>query len=134
MGFFTALKRSFLLRCPRCGKGHLFKGVFTMHQRCPVCNYKFEREEGYYTGAMAINLIFSELLVTAYILPVSGWAGLNPHVPFLPILLLSSPLPILLPLLFFRPTRGLWVNMNYLFDPPLRDQERELLPTREDSQ
>ena len=133
MGFFTALKRALLLRCPRCGRGHLFEGVFTMYERCPVCNYKFEREEGYYTGAMAINLVFSELLVMIYIVPISVWAGVDPHVPFIPILLLSSPLPILLPLLFFRPTRGLWVNFNYLFDPPLRDQERELLPTREES-
>ena len=125
MGFFTALQRAFLLRCPRCGKGKLFKGVFAMNKRCPVCNYKFEREEGYYTGAMAINLVISELLVAAYILPISVWAGLDPKVPFIPILLLSSPLPVLLPLLFFRPTRGLWVNLNYLFDPPLRDQERE---------
>jgi uncharacterized protein (DUF983 family) len=94
-----------------------------MYERCPMCDYKFEREEGFYTGAMAINLVVSELLVTAYILPISVWAGLDPRVPFLLILLLSSPLPIVLPLLFFRPTRGLWVNMNYLFDPPMRDQE-----------
>ena len=133
MGFFTALKRALLLRCPRCGKGHLFSGVFTMYKRCPVCNYKFEREEGYYTGAMAINLVVSELLVMIYIVPISIWAGVDPHVPFIPILLLSSPLPIVLPLLFFRPTRGLWVNFNYLFDPPLRDQEREPLPMRDES-
>lgn len=133
MGFFTALKRALVLRCPRCGKGHLFSGVFTMHKRCPVCNYKFEREEGYYTGAMAINLVISELLVVIYIVPISIWAGVDPHVPFIPILLLSSPLPILLPLLFFRPTRGLWVNFNYLFDPPLRDQEREPPPIRDES-
>ena len=115
--FWLCVWRGLILRCPRCGKGKLFKGIFSMYDACPVCHLDYQREEGFYTGAMALNLIVSELIVTAYILPVSVIAGINPHVPFIPILIFSSPLPIVLPLLFFRPARGLWLSMNYFSNP-----------------
>ncbi len=117
MRFWLCVWRGLVVRCPRCGKGKLFRGVFAMYDRCPVCDLDFVREEGFYTGAMAINLVVSELIVTAYIIPVAVIAGINPQVPFIPIMIFSSPLPILLPILFFRPARGLWLSMNYFFNP-----------------
>jgi uncharacterized protein (DUF983 family) len=52
----TILIRGLLLRCPNCGKGKLFRRGFTMYEKCPVCGWRFEREEGYWTGAIALNL------------------------------------------------------------------------------
>lgn len=122
MSFWLCIWRGLILRCPRCGKGKLFRGVFAMHNHCPVCDLDFVREEGFYTGAMAINLVVSELIVTAYIIPVAVIAGINPQVPFIPIMIFSSPLPILLPILFFRPARGLWLSMSYFFNPSQRER------------
>jgi hypothetical protein len=34
---WTALKRGFRCRCPRCGQGKLFQGVLTVRERCSVC-------------------------------------------------------------------------------------------------
>ena len=116
--------RALLLRCPRCGKGKLFRRWFKMYERCPVCQLVFEPEEGYYTGAMAINLIISELLVTAFIVPFSVWAATNPGVPFIPLLIALSPLPVVLPILFFRHSKGLWIGMNYLLNPSQFEQEQ----------
>lgn len=48
-------------KCPHCGQGHVFKkstGLFKMpemHEACPACHYKFEREPGYFLGAMYIS-------------------------------------------------------------------------------
>lgn len=47
-------------KCPNCEQGDIFEykgNVFLfknpkMRKRCPVCNYIFEREPGYYWGAM----------------------------------------------------------------------------------
>lgn len=117
MKFLLAIWHGLIVRCPRCGKGKLFRGIFAMYDQCPVCGLDFVREEGFYTGAMAINLVVSELIVTAYILPVAIISGINPQIPFIPILIFSSPLPILLPIIFFRPARGLWLSMNYFFNP-----------------
>ena len=46
--------------CPRCRTGDIFRssifrGFPKMHECCPVCGLKFEREEGYFLGAMYIS-------------------------------------------------------------------------------
>src|SRR5215831_8819023 len=43
------------LRCSRCGVCSLFRIWFSMHERCAVCHLRFEREQGYFLGAMYIN-------------------------------------------------------------------------------
>jgi uncharacterized protein (DUF983 family) len=49
-------------KCPNCGKGHIYynrKSVFSfipkMRENCEACNYHFEREPGYFMGAMYVN-------------------------------------------------------------------------------
>ena len=60
---FWALLR---LRCPRCRSGKMFRGVVTMNDPCPVCGLLFQREEGYFLGAMYV----SYLLGAAAIVPL----------------------------------------------------------------
>lgn len=48
-------------KCPHCGKGQVFeqkKKLFelpVMKERCAECNYLFDREPGYFLGAMYIS-------------------------------------------------------------------------------
>ncbi len=48
-------------KCPRCGQGHVFEKKSNpfkfpvMKARCEVCNYKFDREPGYFLGAMYLS-------------------------------------------------------------------------------
>ena len=48
-------------KCPHCNEGHVFEpetGIFkfpVMNDRCPNCDYKFEREPGYFIGAMYLS-------------------------------------------------------------------------------
>ena len=113
MDFLTMLERGLLLHCPVCGKGKLFKGFFKMNERCEFCGLVYEREEGYFSSAMAINLVVSELLITMIVLPLA-W---NQQIPMLPILLCGAPLPFLLPILLYRHSRSFWLSMNYYFHP-----------------
>lgn len=49
--------------CPHCEKGKVFKekniffnfGFPKMNEYCPHCQYKFEKEPGYFFGAMYVN-------------------------------------------------------------------------------
>ena len=41
-----------LRRCPRCRRGRIFHALLAMNRECPVCGLVFEREPGYFTGAM----------------------------------------------------------------------------------
>src|SRR5438128_9502553 len=68
-------------RCPRCRegaiyRGSLFRGWLSMYERCPVCNLKFEREQGYFVGAMYVSYMLAIppylLLVTSLWL-FAGW-------------------------------------------------------------
>lgn len=118
ISFWTLLKRILFVRCPRCGKGKLFRRGFTMYEHCPVCHLVYEREEGFYTGAWAINLIISELLVAAFIVIVAIWAATHPGTPLIPLIIVGALFSILLPFLFFRHSRSVWISMNYWLNPP----------------
>ena len=39
-------------RCPRCRRAPIFRTFWTSHTVCPQCGLRFEREAGYFTGAM----------------------------------------------------------------------------------
>jgi uncharacterized protein (DUF983 family) len=42
-------------RCPQCNEGSVFSGFFKMNVTCPSCEFKFEREPGYFLGAMLVG-------------------------------------------------------------------------------
>lgn len=48
-------------KCPKCRQGHVFKQNVSfmqlpiMNDRCEKCNYKYDREPGYFIGAMYIS-------------------------------------------------------------------------------
>src|SRR6266849_8903855 len=49
------IRRAAHWRCPNCGRGRLFRGVFRMLPRCQECGLSYFPEQGYYVGAMIIN-------------------------------------------------------------------------------
>jgi uncharacterized protein (DUF983 family) len=111
------LWRGLSKRCARCGSGHLFHGWFKIAETCPRCGLKFEREEGYWTGAIAINTIivggiFAIVFVVALVLTV-------PDVPWLPILFVVVPLMVLGPMFFYPYSKTLWVAVDQGFLMPL---------------
>ena len=44
------LVRAFRLRCPQCGEGRLFRGLFQMNESCSACGASFKREQGFISG------------------------------------------------------------------------------------
>ena len=61
-------------RCPRCLEGPVFATLFRMHAQCPACGLRFEREPGYFTGAMYLSYGVA-LLATAPVWLVMVWCG-----------------------------------------------------------
>jgi uncharacterized protein (DUF983 family) len=65
-------------RCPRCRVGSIFRysifrGLPKMYERCTVCGLKFEREPGYFLGAMYIS--YGLALGSIALIAVLLWAG-----------------------------------------------------------
>lgn len=106
------LLRGLRQRCPRCGRGKLFVRGFKMYERCPSCNWVYEREEGYWTGAIAINLVLTEIIAAAIVVPLAA-------MQFNPLILypVGIPLIALIPIIFYRETKGVWMSIDFILNP-----------------
>lgn len=54
-------------KCPQCGKGYVFEQnskwyqLPVMSEKCSICSYHFDREPGYFLGAMYLSYAFAVL-------------------------------------------------------------------------
>lgn len=109
----TILWRGATRRCPRCGAGHLFRGYFHIVPDCPRCRLHFEREEGYWAGALAINI---GIVFAAFTLAfVAILAFTVPDVPVMATLAVLVPLMVLGPILAYPFSKTLWMALDYGF-------------------
>jgi uncharacterized protein (DUF983 family) len=107
--------------CPRCRRGKIFKKsiVFSipkMHSYCPVCDLKFEREEGYFLGAMYIS--YGLALVTIALIALLLWLGLHWSFEKVVVWAVVFFLP-LAPMVTFL-SRVLWIYLDQAVDPEAR--------------
>ena len=100
-------------RCARCGSGHLFKRWFTMVPDCPNCGLHFEREQGYFTGAIAVNtIVIGGLFAVIF---VGALIATAPDIPIVPLLAVIVPLMALGPLVFYPFSKTIWVAIDMAF-------------------
>lgn len=96
--------------CPKCQQGDVFQkrsffAVPKMNTRCSSCDYAFEREPGYFLGAMYVSygLTVFELIVVYLLL--FQWLELG--------YLLITMLVVLLIMMFwnFKLSRQIWIQL-----------------------
>ena len=109
-GLLTALWRGC---CPECRDGRIFRGRLAMHRRCPVCDFDFEPEPGYFTGAMYISYALAVPLVALLALAVYLVA---PRLSGGAIVLVAAALFIPAVPNVFRASRVLWIHIARAFD------------------
>ena len=100
-------------RCARCGSGKLFRHYLTMVPDCPRCGLHFEREQGYWAGALAVNImcigaVFAVTFLVAMILTV-------PDVPVPLMLAIFVPLMTIGPILWYPFSKTIWVAFDRAF-------------------
>jgi uncharacterized protein (DUF983 family) len=105
-------------RCPRCRVGRIFRssiylGFPGMHDRCVECGLPFNREPGYFLGAMYVSYGLALAIIVAFggvlwgltnwrIDTIAIWAVVL-FLPFAPMLTLLS--------------RVLWIYLDQKLDP-----------------
>jgi uncharacterized protein (DUF983 family) len=99
--------------CPSCGRRGLFKRWFTLRTSCPACGLNFEREEGYWTGAIFANLfttmiLFILLMVTAFVVTL-------PEPPVAELIVGSVLFTIAFPLFFYPFSKTVWMALDRAF-------------------
>jgi uncharacterized protein (DUF983 family) len=114
----STLKDIFRQRCPRCRMGGIFLysifwGFPKMRQRCPVCDLRFQREEGYFLGAMYIS--FGLALITIAVIAALLWVATGWWITKDVIWAVVLFLPLAPSISLFA--RVLWIYLDQAFDP-----------------
>ena len=84
-----------------------------MEENCPHCGLKFERESGFFLGAIYFNYGLTALIVIATY-PALKFSG---TLDGMPLQILSFAFVALFPMWFFRYARSLWLGFDEYFDP-----------------
>ena len=121
---FPTSKATFIFRgltnaCPRCGGRHLHKKYFTPKSHCPKCSLKLEKEQGYWTGSLAINMVVTGAVVGICL--IVGLITTVPDIPVVPLFLTLLPITIFLPIAFYPLTHTIWMAIDYGFLSQLDD-------------
>jgi uncharacterized protein (DUF983 family) len=109
------------LKCPRCHEGDLFKNSFSyrfsklteMDTRCSICNLKYEREPGFFYGAMYVSYgltvaLWVSVAVAFFVLAdeINPWYFIFSGITLLFILLPG----------IYRLSRAIWLTIFVQYD------------------
>jgi uncharacterized protein (DUF983 family) len=105
-------------RCPRCRTGtifrySIFRGFPKMHDRCPACDLKFDREPGYFLGAMYVSYALGIVIVAlfaALLWWLTGWWITKDTIWAVVLFLPLAPTITLF-------ARVLWIYLDQTIDP-----------------
>jgi uncharacterized protein (DUF983 family) len=87
----------------------MFRSLFRMNVRCPVCGVVFERDHGEITGGMAINTVLVLFIavagaVVSVVTNYSAWL----------IIGITALVMTIVGIVFYRHARALWIGILYL--------------------
>ena len=118
----TTLGRVVRLLCPICGEASIVQNAFRVRHHCINCDALFQREEGFFVGAILANVLVTEMLILAtymsWLLLVDGRESL-----MLGILFSQA---LLFPLVFYHYSWSIWLGFNSLTEglPKYSPRER----------
>lgn len=109
---FKTLAHGARLCCPECGRRSVFQSPFRVRTHCPTCDTVFQREEGFFVGAIMLNVVMTEAVVLAAagaaVLAFPGEDGL--------LLGLAFAVALLFPVAFYHHSWSLWLAGDHLFE------------------
>lgn len=104
-------------KCPNCEEGAMFNKLGNillfqapkMNNSCKECNFKFEKEPGFFFGAMFVcyALVVAEIITSVILFKyLFGFSYIN-------VLFVAIIIVLLLSLINFRVSRSIWIYMFY---------------------
>ena len=116
------LARGLRLRCPVCGESNVFRAPFQVRRECPACGALFQREAGFFVGAIMVNVVVTAAAVMlafgiCVFAPGGGAGSLT-----LPVLFAVA---LLFPVLFYHHAWSLWLAGDHAVEGlPKQNRER----------
>jgi uncharacterized protein (DUF983 family) len=105
---WTAMKRGFRSRCPRCGEGKLFRAFLKVDNNCSVCGLDFTPHRADDLPAYLVIVIVGHLLV-----PIILWVETDYSPPVWLQLSIYLPFTLIASLLLLQPVKGAVVGMQW---------------------
>ena len=124
------IARGLTNRCPNCGGRSLFKAgtLFELNESCPACGLRYEKDEGFYLGAMSLNygITLVGALTPVALLWYYGVLGGRTAV------VLALALSVVIPVTLYRSSRSWQLLLYYSFFPHHLPANRRELGAAED--
>jgi hypothetical protein len=101
-----------------------------MREHCSQCGLRFEREPGYWVGAVIIN---TAVIFVTFLLVFGGMALVTfPNVSWGLVLGVTAVANVVIPIVFYPISKSVWLGMELSWHP-LEDEEIEAASLRIDS-
>ena len=109
---FETLGRAARLRCPVCGRSSVFRAPFRIRHHCPACEALFQREAGFFVGAIMVNMVVTETAALAFYFAALRAVGFSEGLIFS----VALPLAFVLPVLFYHHSWSLWLGFDHVVE------------------
>lgn len=112
-------------KCPRCHQGPVFVSqnpysfgkMFDIHETCSHCEMKYERETGFFFGAMYISYMLN---IALFVTAVVGYFLFFSEADWRIYIGTYVGLTILLTPVLYRLSRSIWLQIMVKFEPEKR--------------
>jgi uncharacterized protein (DUF983 family) len=105
---WTAIKRGFRGRCPRCGEGRLFRAFLKVDNKCSVCALDFTPHRADDLPAYLVIIIVGHIVVPTALLIETNYSP-----PVWLQLAIYLPVTLLASLALLQPVKGAVVGMQW---------------------
>ena len=105
---WTAIKRGFRCRCPRCGEGKLFRAFLKVDDHCSACGQDFTAHRADDLPAYLVIIIVGHIVV-----PAALWIETNYSPAVWLQLAIYLPLTFVSSLLLLQPIKGAVVGFQW---------------------
>jgi uncharacterized protein (DUF983 family) len=103
--------RCLRLLCPVCGQSLIIRAPFKIRHHCPSCGALFQREDGFFVGALTLNVITTELIILALYLGCLFF--LNNYQLIISVLFGTG---LLFPVAFYHHSWSIWLSLDHLVE------------------
>ena len=106
------LRRALRLDCPVCGLSSIVDRPFHIKHHCPQCHSLFKREEGFFVGAILLNVVMSEIVILFICFVCLLVFGAE----YSTVLIVLFIVAVVFPIGFFHHSWGFWLAFDHLVE------------------
>lgn len=101
----------------------MFSNWASLREFCSTCGLKFEREPGYWTGALIINMAIALFVFLALL--VGGMLVFWPDVPWNALWVSTMASMVIVPIVFYPWSKSIWMAIELSYHKLDEREQRE---------